>query len=976
MKTKKTQKKTSAKKPKPKAEYQPPPFKFVVYADLHVRDDTVDRAIATLGFVRELARDQGADGVICLGDFWDLRGVIRVRQLDAVQREFARWYETPHILIPGNHDQVDRSGQIHGLKIFDRPEWNWTVHTEAHVEGPFAFLPWREDPEIQRELFANLPPHVTVFGHAEAPGSVANNGHKMEGKFDQPGVRAVYLGHFHKRQKIGQNLWYIGDPFEQNIGERDEPHGVAVVTHEQIEPTWFEVPGMPKHFVFHWPEDNDRFSEPAEQDIVEVWASAADLDTDEFEAALEQFETDDVRTLPKPEEATDEAPAPALTVDEAIDQYVSANPHESLGTEELQRGGKELLALVEHERARPLASVVRPKWVEAEGFCKIPGKVRLDLENQGMVLLRGAMGSGKTALLDALSWCYFENTSPRQDASASSGFKGDEVVNDHGETCTVESCIEAGSHEYVVRRTRRRGKSSKLEIERDGQEWDTGVVDHGDQLRRLVGLDYELWRAAVYLGQGSVANFVTDTNKHRLALLSHVAGVEVCTKVLKKLRTELKDVERKVHKREISLSSVRSRADTLRGLSYEAETQAWEARRTAALAQHNARIEELKTEIERIDQGLASETQWKDQEAKLRTRIEELRAQRNQAEPSQQIIEYNQALGQAQAERASTAQALDQLTKSRDQAHNTGTCSQCGQALPAEDLESKLEQYEIDLSNKRAQIETLDNRIRQLQTELGQLKSDPVRIQMIDSQIRDLEPRLTEATQALATLDRIRDKRQTVAAEWNRILADIETKRAEENPFRAKAAEHAQELAGLEDQIGTEEQEISGLKARQALLEYWDQGFGRKGIPSMVMYSIAHDLEIRANYYLARLTDSTISVEVQPEDGGLDLVFWEREGDELWERSFKQLSGGQRRCVQISFSPFAISDLIFNRLGVRIPISMIDELTTHMDAPTKSRVCDILSKLGRETVLVADHDIEVQGVFDNVIDLVQGEVAA
>lgn len=967
----KAKKKNQAKTP---SEVAPRPFKFVLYGDLHVREDTLDRCIATLGFVRELARDRKADGVICLGDFWDRRGVIRVRQLDAIQREFDLWGDIPHHFVPGNHDQVDREGRIHGLKIFDRPEWDWNVYTDPFQDGSIAFLPWREDPEVQAKLFASLPTHVTVFAHAEARGATANNGHEMGGRFVDPGVRAIYLAHFHKRQKIGDRIWYIGSPFEQDVGERDQPHGVAIVSHKRIEPVFFEVPGMPKHYVFHWPEDSDRLSVPEEQDIVEVWASPEDLESEDFEAALlDGVRSADVRTFPMPVEASDESPVPALTVDEAVVQYAQTHEGpESMPPEDLLEAGKSLLQAVDHERVKPLASVVRPRFVEVEGFCKVPGSLRVELENQGLVLLRGPMGSGKTALLDAIDYCYFETTTPRQDASASSGFRGDEVINDHVEECVVRSEIQAGDSVYEVERKRKRGKSAKVKLKRDGKSWDTGTVDHGDQLRRLIGMDLVLWRAVVHLGQGSVSNFVTETNKGRLELLAHVAGVEVCPKVVKKVRSELKEVEREAQKLDMSLASLRSKADTLRGLSYEAESRSWEARRTSALEQHNARIQELKSEVERIDQHLPEEPKWIAYRDQVRTQIEDLRSQRNQAEPSAQIVSQNQALGQAQAEHAAMSQALDQLVKSRDSVQNNATCPTCFQSLPAEDVESRLENYERDIVNKREHVQILDNKINQLRYDLGQLKADPVRVQMIDSQIKDLEPKLEEANKALHMIDRIRDKRENLIHEWNRVLKEIEAKQNEENPFRAKAAAHAQELGEIELVIESESMKLKQRRDREAVLRYWEQGFGQKGIPSMVLQSISHDLETRANYYLSRLTDSTISVEIKPEEGGMDLVFWEREEDELWERGYKQLSGGQRRCVQIAFTPFALSDMVFNRLGIKIPLVIIDELTTHMDSSAKTRVCEILAKLGRETVLVADHDVEVQGVFDNVIDVEGG----
>jgi DNA repair exonuclease SbcCD ATPase subunit len=86
------------------------------------------------------------------------------------------------------------------------------------------------------------------------------------------------------------------------------------------------------------------------------------------------------------------------------------------------------------------------------------------------------------------------------------------------------------------------------------------------------------------------------------------------------------------------------------------------------------------------------------------------------------------------------------------------------------------------------------------------------------------------------------------------------------------------------------------------------------------------------------------------------------------DRVYEQLSGGQRRCVELAFSPLALSDTVFARLGVRVPLLVIDELTTHLGEGEKRRACELLASLGRK-VFVIDHDPSVQGHFDHVLQL-------
>jgi metallophosphoesterase superfamily enzyme len=54
--------------------------------------------------VHKEAQGRGA-GIIFLGDFWHIRGALRVEVLNRVMAELAQWTQ-PVVLLPGNHDQV------------------------------------------------------------------------------------------------------------------------------------------------------------------------------------------------------------------------------------------------------------------------------------------------------------------------------------------------------------------------------------------------------------------------------------------------------------------------------------------------------------------------------------------------------------------------------------------------------------------------------------------------------------------------------------------------------------------------------------------------------------------------------------------------------------------------------------------------------------------------------------------------------
>ena len=91
-------------------------------------------------------------------------------------------------------------------------------------------------------------------------------------------------------------------------------------------------------------------------------------------------------------------------------------------------------------------------------------------------------------------------------------------------------------------------------------------------------------------------------------------------------------------------------------------------------------------------------------------------------------------------------------------------------------------------------------------------------------------------------------------------------------------------------------------------------------------------LQNYANKYISRLLKGRMHCKLEMEDERLLLRFFEYDwhSRKVRERSFNQLSRGQQRCVELSFSPFALSELVRARTGIRTPFLIVDELTTHM----------------------------------------------
>lgn len=77
---------------------------WLVFSDLHVKASSLETCEAILDHLHQEAVARKA-GIIFLGDFWHVRGVLNVELLNRILQCLRKWTQ-PVIMIPGNHDQV------------------------------------------------------------------------------------------------------------------------------------------------------------------------------------------------------------------------------------------------------------------------------------------------------------------------------------------------------------------------------------------------------------------------------------------------------------------------------------------------------------------------------------------------------------------------------------------------------------------------------------------------------------------------------------------------------------------------------------------------------------------------------------------------------------------------------------------------------------------------------------------------------
>lgn len=169
----------------------------------------------------------------------------------------------------------------------------------------------------------------------------------------------------------------------------------------------------------------------------------------------------------------------------------------------------------------------------------------LDLRGVHVACLCGANGHGKSALLDAMTWCLW--------GQARTGSRNHDGLIAYGESeCRVELDFQAQAQTYRAIRRRRSSGRGRSEL-------DLFVLDDGDhpraitgntlnetnnRIRRLVGMDYDTFVNSAFLLQGRSDEFTRKTPSERKEVLSSILGLglyEVMQAAARDRRAEWQD---------------------------------------------------------------------------------------------------------------------------------------------------------------------------------------------------------------------------------------------------------------------------------------------------------------------------------------------------------------------------------------------------------------------------------------------------
>jgi exonuclease SbcC len=178
---------------------------------------------------------------------------------------------------------------------------------------------------------------------------------------------------------------------------------------------------------------------------------------------------------------------------------------------------------------------MRPIRLRMKGFTAFRDEQELDLSGLDLFALWGPTGSGKSSVLDAITYALYgkaERVEGVREVSLA------ELVSHGQKRMAVTLEFDVGGTRYMVTRTTPRSGSSTARLEvNEGADW-RSFGEGADRVREvnaaiqgLIGLNYDAFTRSVILPQGKFAEFLTGDAADRRKILIELLGLELFGKM-------------------------------------------------------------------------------------------------------------------------------------------------------------------------------------------------------------------------------------------------------------------------------------------------------------------------------------------------------------------------------------------------------------------------------------------------------------
>lgn len=539
--------------------------------------------------------------------------------------------------------------------------------------------------------------------------------------------------------------------------------------------------------------------------------------------------------------------------------------------------------------------------------------------DQGLTLISGPTGSGKSTLCDIIPWVLFGVTSKNGSADEVRNWSSDDVTK--GEVTLHINGTE--SHVF-----RQRGARNDLFIDHDGVRIrGKDLNDTQKQINHLLNLSAETYLAGAYLHEFSqTSQFFTLNAKNRRVITEQLADLTLAKSLQEKLSIFSKELKKE---KDVLVNKIAQDKKVLDSLNKTHNT---------CLDLNDEWEKSFECSIQKIEIEARDFNKLKDNE------IKELQKKHDNFESEQldRISTINSEIEYLQKDTFTDYNKWVSVLQIEINTLRDSKCNECGAPKNVDQVLVKTKElYDIQrkINDHDASVLHIDTLTARL-SRIGSL----------------VNPYLELIEKAKERKNTYREQLESMKTHINPYVMILESSKSTIETGNNSLSENI----SLEKDISVEQSDIELLLESIA-------DFRSVCVENTVVF-----LERTTNDLLEAHFDAEIRCSLSAESADKIEVILRKDGNVC---SFTQLSKGQRQILRLAFG-VAIMKAISNFNGSSFNCLFFDEIFSGLDEEMKAKGFTLLETLAltHESVFVIDHSTELKSLFSNSyeVELVSG----
>lgn len=553
-------------------------------------------------------------------------------------------------------------------------------------------------------------------------------------------------------------------------------------------------------------------------------------------------------------------------------------------------------------------------------FLSFGKKQMVPLLGQGMVRIEGrnldepgsdSNQAGKSAIIEGLIWALFGKTVR--------GVRHDAVVNRFARrNCFVMARFSVDGIQYKVRRYRKHEKhSNKLKLWRGGTSLSSRKEEDTQQkLETVLGVDYQTFTNSILFGGVRPFASMTDADQKKiLESILRFSQFDIALKKAKRLLSRTQDSVAAIRE------DISARKEEINGLREKVKA----LRRSVVVFKEgrDSTVRKLEKKISSFRAELPDRQPTYDSKEVEGLRSLEETGRKAVWDFAAQIKTQKEQLGKLKADLRNREGLLGK------------PCEACGQMITKKVLESYSEHVLRDRRRLKGRIAILRVRHKRLSETHCEFSR----------QLHELEHRQ-------AGWDRRTQVRKTVLASIVTTEVELTEAKSDRSPFEEEISSESAKYSRAMSRMYVLQQEEYFLKKRIKDLQFWEVGFGNRGIKSMVVREALPVMNRKLSEFSEEVLGGSGKIEFVPskqtKKGDKRELFHVRYVARRGADSYTGESSGGRKRVDICIL------LVFAWMSRTCNLLLVDELLDSLDESGRECVLNVLSKL-RGTILVISH---------------------